>query len=72
MYIKVAAELEQPEVLTRLKKLLLSHKGPIETALFYESTGKTIVLSSDYAITPSPKLIESVESLLGSGNAVIK
>lgn len=72
LFVKITAAHEQPQVLERLKKLLLAHKGEVGTALFYENSGRTIALSGDFSISPSPKLIEAVEELLGAGHAIIK
>ncbi|MBW7477031.1 DNA polymerase III subunit alpha [Paenibacillus oenotherae] len=72
LYIKIAAEREEPHALEQLKSLLTSRSGPLETALFYESKQKTVALSDAFRVKPSPELILQIESLFGKGSAVVK
>ncbi|WP_028611894.1 DNA polymerase III subunit alpha [Paenibacillus harenae] len=72
VYIKIAAENEQPAVLENLKTLLASHSGPLPTVLFYERGQKSIALSDSYRVKPSPQLIESIGKILGEGMIVVK
>ncbi|WP_036715889.1 hypothetical protein, partial [Paenibacillus darwinianus] len=72
LFIKIAAEREQPALLAKLKQLLSAHAGPLDTVLFYEREQKTIALSDKGRVKPSPALIGDIEKLLGKGSAVVK
>ncbi|MCA0755337.1 DNA polymerase III subunit alpha [Paenibacillus sp. N4] len=72
VYIKIIAQNEQPAVLARLKEILSAHAGQLGTVLFYEQGQKSIALSDSYRVKPSPRLISSIEELLGAGTIVVK
>jgi DNA polymerase-3 subunit alpha len=72
VYIKIAADREQPERLQRLKTLLRRHRGPLEVILFYEGRRQTIMLSDDYHVRPSPELFRQVAELFGEGSAKVR
>lgn len=72
LFVKVGAGYEQPDRLTKLQALLKAHAGPLETVLYYERERKTIVLSDQYKVKPSPQLIRHIESLFGEGTARVK
>ena len=72
VFIKIAADREQPAVLAQLKVLLAEHAGPLDTVLFYEREQRTIALSDKQRVKPSPELIGAIERLLGKGSAVVK
>ncbi|WP_313996241.1 DNA polymerase III subunit alpha [uncultured Paenibacillus sp.] len=72
LFIKIAADREQPALLAKLKQLLSAHAGPLDTVLFYEREQKTIALSDKGRVKPSPALIGDIEKLLGKGSAVVK
>src|SRR5690606_14359419 len=52
VFIKIAADREQPEVLAALKQLLAEHAGPLATVLFYEREQRTIALSDKVRVKP--------------------
>lgn len=72
VYIRIGAQREQPAVLASLKKLLASHPGPLPTLLFYERERRTVALSDELRVKPSPELTGSVERLLGEGSIRVK
>ncbi|MBH5317241.1 DNA polymerase III subunit alpha [Paenibacillus sp. GSMTC-2017] len=72
IYIKITADKEHAAVLNRLKKLLLTYPGTLDSALFYENGNKLIALSDSHRVTPAPQLLKAIEELLGDGTVVIK
>lgn len=72
LYIRIAAHKEKPELLQRLQRLLQQSPGRIGVILFYESSQKTLALSEQYAVKPSPALTQAIESLLGKQSVVVK
>jgi len=72
VYIKIAAVHEQPEMLDKLKQLLSIHSGQLDTVLFYEQGQKSIALSHNYRVKPSPQLVSAVEQLFGEGTIIIR
>jgi DNA polymerase-3 subunit alpha len=65
LFVKISANDEQPQVLSRLKELLLEHSGPLPVLLYYENNQKMLSLSDQYKVKPSPKLIQAIDGLLG-------
>lgn len=72
LYIKISADKEQAQKLKALKRLLEAHKGPLSVVLYYERTHKSIALSDELMIKPSPALVEKIERLLGKGTVRIR
>ena len=69
VYIRIAADREQPERLVKLQALLRANAGPLPVVLFYERQQKTVALSDKYRVKPSPGLIEAIEAILGGESA---
>lgn len=72
VYVRIDAERERPDVLASLKRLLAAHPGPLPTLLFYEREHRTVALSDELRVKPSPELTASVEKLLGEGSIRVK
>ncbi|MEF2243421.1 DNA polymerase III subunit alpha [Paenibacillus sp. IITD108] len=72
LFIKITAEHDYPEQMQRLKQLLTSYGGELDTILFYEHKQQMIALNEQYRVSPSQNLIAAIEHLLGQGTAVIK
>jgi len=72
VYVKIAAGREHSSVLEKLKQLLVAHHGPLGTVLFYERDQRTLALSEQYSVKPSPELFSAVEGLLGKGAIAVK
>lgn len=68
VYIRIDEPHEQPATLIRLKLLLKSCGGGVPTVLRYERTRRTVALSDEFNVLPSPELFEKVEKLLGEGS----
>ncbi|HEY2495096.1 MAG TPA: DNA polymerase III subunit alpha [Paenibacillus sp.] len=72
VFVKIGAQAENPELLTRLKRLLQEHPGSVATVLFYEQSQKLLALSDHYRIEPSKELIHEMEQMLGEETVRIK
>ncbi|MFC5984956.1 DNA polymerase III subunit alpha [Marinicrinis lubricantis] len=72
MYVKIERSKETKTILTQLKYLMSRFKGDVPVVLFYESSGKTVVLNEPYLVLPNPGLIKQMEQLLGTGSVVVK
>ncbi|GIO88469.1 DNA-directed DNA polymerase [Paenibacillus faecis] len=72
VFIKITAAAENAGLLEQLKALLVKHAGPVETVLFYESTGKLLALNERYGVKPSPELLRQLEELLGPDTVKVK
>ncbi|GGH14645.1 DNA polymerase III subunit alpha [Paenibacillus segetis] len=72
VFIKIATVKENAILLEQLKELLELHHGPVETVLFYESTGKLLALNERYSIKPSPDLFHQMEEMLGPDTVKVK
>lgn len=72
LFVRISETQEQAGMLPRLQALLKSSPGPLQTVLFYERGQRTLALSEQYSIKPSPELIRQIENLLGQGSAKVK
>ncbi|RKP54951.1 DNA polymerase III subunit alpha [Cohnella endophytica] len=68
VYIRIDEPHEKPATLIRLKLLLKSHPGELPTVLRYERERRTVALSDEYKVDPTPELVEEMEKLLGTGS----
>ncbi|WP_217594564.1 DNA polymerase III subunit alpha [Cohnella sp. GbtcB17] len=71
-YVRIDEGHEAPSVLKDLQALLVKHKGPLQTVLFYERDRKSLALNDYYRVLPSAALTAAVERLLGAGTAKVK
>ncbi|WP_276354179.1 DNA polymerase III subunit alpha [Cohnella caldifontis] len=71
-YIRIDETHETSEVLARLKSLLSEHPGPLRTVLHYDRGHRSVMLSEDLSIHPSPDLTGRIEELMGKGSFRIK
>ncbi|QHW30637.1 DNA polymerase III subunit alpha [Paenibacillus rhizovicinus] len=72
LYVKIVAGREDSAVLEKLKALLTGSAGPLETVLFYEREGRTVVLSEAFRVKPSQRLLQEIEAIFGKGSAIVK
>ncbi|WP_442601475.1 DNA polymerase III subunit alpha [Paenibacillus sp. KN14-4R] len=72
VYIKITSIHERPEQLEILKQLLQQHSGPLPVILFYESSRRSLALSENYRVKPSPGLFQQIENILGKDCVVVK
>lgn len=71
-YLKITREMEDSEMLTELSQLLKAHPGNVPVVLFYESTGKKVLLTENTWITADDILQEHLRKLAGEENVVFK
>jgi len=72
VFIRIAADREQPALLARLREQLKSPDGRLGVILVYEREHKTIALSDRYRVTPSPEWIRKIEAMMGEGSVRIR
>jgi DNA polymerase-3 subunit alpha len=72
VYVKIAADFEQPDKLQQLKALLKLHTGPLGVVLFYERDQRLLALSDQYHVKPSPDLFRLVETIMGKESVRVK
>jgi len=72
VYIRIDEVHERPAALNRLKKLLTDHPGLVPVVLHYERQRRTVALSDDHRVRPSPELFRQIERLLGEGTVRIR
>ncbi|RUS44545.1 DNA polymerase III subunit alpha [Cohnella sp. AR92] len=72
VYIRIDAQSETPTTMNRLKALLAEHPGHSPTLLFYEKEHRTVALSEELNVKPSPELFRRIETLLGPDSVRVK
>ncbi|TVY07424.1 DNA polymerase III subunit alpha [Paenibacillus cremeus] len=72
VYMKISPSHEEPSVLAELKQLITKHSGPLPVVLYYEKTQKSLGLSDQYKVKPSPDLFQQIEQLLGKETVKVK
>ncbi|WDM29116.1 DNA polymerase III subunit alpha [Paenibacillus mucilaginosus] len=72
VYMRISPKHEEPAVLAELKRLITEHGGPLPVVLYYESSQKTLGLSDQYQVKPSPELFHRIEELLGKDSVRVK
>lgn len=72
LFVRIVEAREQAGVLPELQALLKSSPGPVQTVLFYERGQRTLALSDQYSVKPSPDLVRRIDELLGPGSAKVK
>ncbi|GIP38252.1 hypothetical protein J31TS4_15320 [Paenibacillus sp. J31TS4] len=72
VYVKVDAQHENSGTLSELQAILKGSGGPLPVVLFYEKDQRTIMLSEQYRVKPSPDLFRQIEELLGRGCVRVK
>ncbi|MGM9932792.1 DNA polymerase III subunit alpha [Pradoshia sp.] len=72
LYIRLTSDRQTAENLASIKKCLAGYRGSVKVYLHYEKEAKTIQLSKDNWVNPSPHLISSLEDIAGKGNVLLK
>ncbi|WP_426452060.1 DNA polymerase III subunit alpha [Paenibacillus sp. S-38] len=72
VYMRISPKHEEPAVLAELKRLITEQAGPLPVVLYYESSQKTLGLSDQYQVKPSPELFHRIEELLGKDSVRVK
>lgn len=71
-YLRITEELDQPETLVQIKEILSKHAGHIPVILFFEKSGKKIVLSDENWIDDSKEVQKQLSYILGTANIAFK
>ncbi|PYI57069.1 DNA polymerase III subunit alpha [Paenibacillus flagellatus] len=72
LFVKIAADREQPQRLVQLQALLQRHAGTMPVVLFYERDQRLLALSDAYNVKPSPELIRGIGEIMGQDSARVK
>ncbi|RKN85510.1 DNA polymerase III subunit alpha [Paenibacillus ginsengarvi] len=72
LFVKIAADREQPVRLGQLQALLQQHAGAMPVVLFYEREQRLLALSETYSVKPSPELIRGISEIMGADSARVK
>jgi hypothetical protein len=72
VFVKIGAARENEQALSSLQQLLKQHPGALDVILFYERDQRTLRLSDQYRIKPSPQLFQDIETLLGPQTVRVK
>ena len=72
LFIKITAEKEASDAISRVHKLIHHHPGQMPVILYYESTKELVALSEKYRVQPSSSLIEQLQFILGTGTVRTK
>jgi len=48
------------------------HHGNIPVVMFYESSGKKVLLAEENWVTDEPNFVQQLIALLGNGNVIFK
>ena len=70
-YLKISAEAETSH-LQALSKEMKQHHGNIPVVMFYESSGKKVLLAEENWVTDEPNFVKQLIALLGNGNVIFK
>lgn len=71
-YIKIVKERNQPDLFMTFRQLIKEYGGSIPVVLFYEETGKQVLLESEYWLQENSDLNQELQSLFGEGNVIFK
>lgn len=74
VYIKIAANRENPQLLSQLKSLLAleAHAGILEVVLYYERERKWLALNKSFRVKPTPNLFQAIEKIMGRQSVRVK
>jgi DNA polymerase-3 subunit alpha len=72
LFVKIAADREEPGRLSRLRELLQRHAGAMPVVLFYERDQRLLALNDTYRVKPSPELIREIDEMMGADSARVK
>ena len=70
-YLKISAAAETSH-LQALSKEMEQHHGNIPVVMFYESSGKKVLLAEENWVTDEPDFVTQLKALLGNGNVIFK
>ncbi|WP_148631004.1 DNA polymerase III subunit alpha [Bacillus sp. E214] len=72
VYIKVAPNVQTNKTLTAIRNVLIQYRGNTKVYIYYEKDTKTIQLSKENWVNPTPALLKDLERIIGEGNVLIK
>lgn len=72
VFIRIDRPHSGPDVLTAIKAIIRRHPGDSRIVIHYDRTEKTVVLSSDYTVSPSYRFVEELGKLIGADNVMVK
>ena len=72
VYIKVAPNVQTNKTLTAIRNVLMQYRGNTKVYIYYEKDTKTIQLSKENWVNPTPALLKDLERIIGEGNVLIK
>ncbi|MGN8844588.1 DNA polymerase III subunit alpha [Niallia sp. HCP3S3_B10] len=71
LFIKVMSEKKMINQKAKLLTIIRKYPGITPVIIHYEETGKNIILSEEYKISPSKECIEELTALLGTNQVVL-
>ena len=72
VYIRVPLTVQNSKILSSIRNVLIQYRGNTKVYVYYEKEAKTIQLSRENWVNPSPALLADLESIIGKGNVLIK
>ena len=72
VYIKVAPNVQTNKILSSIRNVLIRYRGNTKVYVYYEKDAKTIQLSRENWVNPTPALLADLEGIIGAGNVLIK
>lgn len=72
VYMKIESSQHSQEILTKIKRILLEHKGETGVYLYYERQKQTIKLPEEFHIEADHQVLYRLKELLGQKNVVLK
>lgn len=72
VYMKIESSQHSQEILTKIKRILLEHKGETGVYLYYERQKQTIKLPEAFHIDADHQVLYRLKELLGQKNVVLK
>lgn len=72
VYIKIESSQHSQEILAKIKRILLEHKGETGVYLYYERQKQTIKLPESFHINADHQVLYRLKELLGQKNVVLK
>ncbi|MDK2779832.1 MAG: polymerase subunit alpha [Trichococcus sp.] len=72
VFIRLTAENNNPELFNKMYRVLDNRRGEHPVILYNEATKQTVRLTTEYWVTISGELIESLQAIFGNGNVAVK
>ncbi|WP_090830814.1 DNA polymerase III subunit alpha [Bacillus sp. cl95] len=72
LYLKIEEKRNTPDGLKALKEMLKDDKGDTDVVLFYESSKKSVRLTKEFGVSPTPSLLIKLRDFLGTNNVILR